>query len=70
MKLVIYQKLFPEHLSRLQIFFKIGFLKNFAKFTEKQPMLESLFNKHFTNNSSTFIYKQYQGDMLTKLLEN
>lgn len=48
---------------------KYGAPKNFLKFIG-QPMLESLFNKHFMNNSSTFIYKQYQGDMLTKLLEN
>ena len=27
------------------MFFKIGFLKNFAIFTKKHPVLESLFNK-------------------------
>ena len=28
-----------------QMFFKIGLLKNFANFTGKHPMLESLFDK-------------------------
>ena len=31
--------------SRLQMFFKLGVLKNFAKFHRKTPVLESLFNK-------------------------
>ena len=31
--------------SRSQMFFKIGALKNFANFTEKKPVLKSLFNK-------------------------
>ena len=31
--------------SRLQIFFKIGVLKNFAKFHRETPVLKSLFHK-------------------------
>ena len=31
--------------SRSQMFFKIGVLKNVADFTEKIPVLKSLFNK-------------------------
>ena len=31
--------------SRLEMFFKIGVLKNFANFTKKRPVLESFLKK-------------------------
>ena len=38
--------------TRSQMLFKIGVLKNFAKFHRKAPGLESLFNNVFLQNTS------------------
>ena len=46
--------------SRLQMFFKIGFVKNFANFTGKKHVLESLFNKVAALKTCNSIRKRIQ----------
>ena len=41
----------------MQMFCKIGVLKNFAVFTGKKAVLESLFNKLQFSRSATFLKK-------------
>ena len=46
--------------SNLQIFFKIGVLKNFAKFYKKTPVLMFFFNKVADLKTHKFIKKRLQ----------
>ena len=42
------------------MFFKINVLKNFARFTKKEPVLESLFNKVTSLQTYNFIKMRLQ----------
>ena len=46
--------------SRSHVFFKMGFLKNFANFTRETPVLESLLNKVARLKPCKFIKKRLQ----------
>ena len=59
-----------EAVSSLQIFFKIGVLKNFANFTGKHPWLESLFNTVAGLKACNFIPKTLHTGVFLWILRN